>query len=158
MGAALRGVGSSVTQRSIAYRPRTRLLADGHKMMDRSETSLGVARAMIDAWRRLDWSRVVNTFTEDGVLQIVPLKAYVGRAAIKAHLDEVASGIERLDFSIRHLNAIGHIVLFERTDEFVYKGRAASVPVVGVMDISDGHVKAWREYMDLGTMAKAMGS
>ncbi len=112
---------------------------------------------MISAWRALDWERVVNTFTEDGVLQVVPLDPYVGRAAIKAHLDQIASGIERLEFSIKHLNAIGHIVLFERTDEFVYKGRAASVPVVGVMDISDGRVKAWREYMDLATMAKAIG-
>ena len=127
-------------------------------MMDRSETSLGVARSMIDAWRVLDWDRVANLFTDDGVLQVVPLKPYTGRAAIKAHLDQIASGIERLDFKIKHLNAIGHIVLFERSDEFVYKGRTASVPVVGVMEISDGHVKAWREYMDLATMTKAMGS
>jgi limonene-1,2-epoxide hydrolase len=128
------------------------------EMMDRSETSLSVARAMIDAWRTLDWVRVANTFAEDGVLQVVPLKPYVGRAAIKLHLDQIAAGIERLDFKIKHLNAIGHTVLFERADEFVYKGRAASVPVVGVMEISDGHVRAWREYMDLATMAKAMGS
>ena len=113
---------------------------------------------MIDAWRSLDWNRVVDTFAEDGVLQIVPLEPYSGRAAIKAHLDQIASGIEKLDFSIKHLNAIGHTVLFERVDEFVYKGRAASVPVVGVMDVSDGHVKAWREYMDLATMAKAIRS
>jgi limonene-1,2-epoxide hydrolase len=108
-------------------------------MMDRSETSLGVARAMIDAWRTLDWNRVANLFSEDGVLQVVPLKPHVGRTAIKVHLDQVASGIERLDFKIKHLNAVGHIVLFERSDEF-------------------GHVKAWREYMDLATMSKAMGS
>lgn len=127
-------------------------------MMDRSETSLRVARAMVDAWRSLDWDRVVDTFAEDGILQIVPLEPYTGRAAIKAHLDQIASGIEKLDFSIKHLNAIGHTVLFERVDEFVYKGRAASVPVVGVMDVSDGHVKAWREYMDLATMAKAIRS
>ena len=125
-------------------------------MMDRSETSLRVARAMIDAWRSLDWDRVVDTFAEDGILQIVPLEPYAGRPAIKAHLDQIASGIEKLDFSIKHLNAIGHTVLFERVDEFVYKGRAASVPVVGVMDVSDGHVRAWREYMDLATMAKAI--
>ena len=128
------------------------------KMMDRSETSLRVARAMIDAWRSLDWDRVVDTFAQDGILQIVPLEPYTGRAAIKAHLDQIASGIEKLDFSIKHLNAIGHTVLFERVDEFIYKGRAASVPVVGVMEVSDGRVKAWREYMDLATMAKAIRS
>lgn len=111
---------------------------------------------MIEAWRCLDWTRVVELFSEDGVLQMVPLEPYIGRPAIKAHLEEIASGIERLDFTIRHLNAIGHTVYFERTDEFVYRGRPASVAVMGVMDIADGHVKAWREYMDLATMAKAM--
>lgn len=125
-------------------------------MMDRSATSLGVARTMIEAWRSLDWERVVDTFTEDGVLLIVPLEAHAGRPAIKAHLDQIASGIERLDFTIKHLTAIGHTVYFERTDDFVYRGRSASVAVMGVMEISDGHVKAWREYMDLATMAKAM--
>lgn len=127
-------------------------------MMDRSTTSLGTARQMIDAWRALDWPRVVALFSEDGLLQIVPLEAYKGRTAIKAHLDQIAAGIERLDFTIKHLNAVGHTVFFERTDDFVYRGRTASVAVLGVMEIADGHVKAWREYMDLGTMAKAMGN
>lgn len=127
-------------------------------MMDRSETSLAVARDMIEAWRALDWTRVVALFAPDGVLQVVPLKPHRGRAAIDAHLQQIASGIERLDFKIKHLNAIGHVVLFERDDEFVYRGRSASVPVAGVMEIADGHVKAWREYMDLATMSKAIAS
>ncbi len=66
-------VAPSVTQLSIAYRRRisaTRMIT---RMMDRSETSLSVARAMIDAWRSLDWNRVASLFSEDGVLQIVPL-------------------------------------------------------------------------------------
>jgi limonene-1,2-epoxide hydrolase len=112
---------------------------------------------MIDAWRALDWPRVVSLFAADGVLQVVTLPAYSGRAAIKKHLEQVAAGIERLDFNIKHLHAFGSVVLFERDDQFVYRGRAASVPVVGVLEIDGGHVKAWREYMDLATMAKAMG-
>ena len=126
-------------------------------MTDLNAQSLAVAQAMIDAWRALDWPRVVALFAPDGVLQIVPLPAYAGRTAIKKHLDQVAAGIESLDFKIKHLHAHGSVVLFERNDEFVYNGRAASVPVVGVLEISDGHVAAWREYMDLGAMAKAMG-
>jgi limonene-1,2-epoxide hydrolase len=122
-----------------------------------SGASLNVAQAMIGAWRALDWPRVVSLFAADGVLQLVPLPAYSGRAAIKKHLDQIAAGIERLDFDVKHLKAFGPVVLFERNDQFVYRGRAASVPVVGVLEIEAGHVKAWREYMDLATMAKAMG-
>jgi len=124
---------------------------------DESAASLSVARTMIEAWRALDWPRVVSLFAEGGSLQIVPLPAYLGRAAIKKHLDQIASGIERLDFNIKHLHAFGPVVLFERDDEFLYRGRSASIPVVGVLEIDAGQVKAWREYMDLSTMAKAMG-
>jgi limonene-1,2-epoxide hydrolase len=112
---------------------------------------------MIAAWRALDWARVVSLFAADGLLQIVPLPAYSGRAAIKKHLDRIASGIERLDFNVKHLHAVGSVVFFERDDQFVYHGRAVTVPVVGVLEIEAGLVKAWREYMDLATMAKAMG-
>ena len=121
-----------------------------------SDPNLAVAQAMIEAWRALDWRRVVALFAADGLLQIVPLPAYSGRAAIKKHLDQIASGIERLDFNVKHLRASGSVVLFERDDQFTYRGRAATVPVVGVLEIEGEHVKAWREYMDLATMAKAM--
>ena len=124
--------------------------------MQRSEQSLAVVNAMIAAWRALDWGRVLALFAPDGALQVVPLRPHVGRDQIKRHLDEVAAGIERLDFDIKHLHAVGSVVFFERTDDFIYQGRAASVPVVGVLEIEGDHVKAWREYMDLGTMAKAM--
>ena len=126
-------------------------------VVDESFSSLRVAQAMIEAWRALDWARVVSLFATDGVLQIVPLPAYSGRAAIRKHLDRIASGIERLDFNVKQLHAFGSIVFFERDDQFVYRGRAAAVPVVGVLEIDAGHVKAWREYMDLATMAKAIG-
>jgi limonene-1,2-epoxide hydrolase len=111
---------------------------------------------MIAAWRTLDSPRVVSLFAADGVLQIVPLPAYSERAAIKKHLDQIASGIERLDFNVKHLQAFGSVVLFERDDQFTYRGRPATVPVVGVLEIDGHHVKAWREYMDLATMATAM--
>lgn len=126
--------------------------------MERSEQSLTVTHAMIAAWRNLDWPRVVELFAPDGMLQVVPLRAHVGRAQIQSHLNQVAAGIERLDFDIKHLHAVGSVVFFERTDDFVYRGRKASVPVVGVLEIEGDHVQAWREYMDLGTMARAMGT
>jgi limonene-1,2-epoxide hydrolase len=124
--------------------------------MQSSEQSLAVVNAMIGAWRALDWGRVLALFAPNGALQLVPLRAYTGRDQIKAHLDQVATGIERLEFDIRHLHAVGPVVFFERTDDFVYQGRAASVPVMGVLEVEGEHVMAWREYMDLGTMAKAM--
>ncbi len=120
------------------------------------ETSLVVAKRMIKAWETLDWDQVVDTFAEQGILQMVPAPPLVGRAAIRSHLDEVASGIERLSFRVKHLFAKDDIVVFERHDEFVYKGKESSVPVLGIMEISGRNVVEWREYFDMSTMLRAM--
>jgi len=120
------------------------------------ENSLEVAREMINAWESLDWDRVANTFSEEGLLQTVPAPPFIGRAAIRDHLLEVASGIEKLSFRVKHLVASNGVVTFERFDEFTYRGKESSVPVVGIMEVEDGKVSQWREYFDLATMVRAM--
>ena len=42
-------------------------------------------------------------------------------------------------------------------DDFVYRGHHGAVPVVGVVEVEQGRVKAWREYYDRGQMLEAMG-
>ncbi len=121
-------------------------------------SALGVAKKMMDAWTARDWDAVVALFADDGVLEIVPLRArHEGHAAIRAHLDEVAGGIEALSFDVRTLVESGNVVTFERDDVFTYNGKDARVPVVGIMEIEGDKVKAWREYFDGFTMGRAMG-
>ena len=121
-------------------------------------SALDVARNMMDAWTARDWDAVVALFTDDGVLEIVPLRArHEGHAAIRGHLNEVAGGIEALSFDVRTLVDSGNVVTFERDDVFTYNGKDARVPVVGIMEIEGGKVKAWREYFDGFTMGRAMG-
>lgn len=124
------------------------------------KNALDVAQQMIDHWLVQDWTAVTELFTQQGSLVIVPTRQkYTGHQAIKGHLDEVASGIESLSFNTRCLQASGHIVTFERDDEFVYNGRDARVPCVGIMeiDLERGKVSEWREYFDGMTMARAIG-
>ncbi len=121
-------------------------------------SALDVASNMMDAWTARDWDAVVALFTDDGVLEIVPLRArHAGHAAIRGHLNEVAGGIEALSFDVRTLVESGNVVTFERDDVFTYNGKDARVPVVGIMEIEGNKVKAWREYFDGFTMGRAMG-
>ncbi len=120
--------------------------------------ALDVAQAMIDAWIAQDWEQVVNLFAADGELVIVPARqTHKGHADIRGHLNEVATGIESLSFDIRVLLAHGNTVTFERDDVFVYNGKAARVPVAGIMEVDGDKVQVWREYFDGYTMLKAMG-
>ena len=122
--------------------------------------ALNVAEQMIAAWLAQDWPAVTQLFADQGSLVIVPTRqTYTGHEAIQGHLDEVASGIEKLTFNTRCLQASDHIVTFERDDEFTYNGREATVPCVGIMEIDPqrARVLEWREYFDGMTMARAMG-
>ena len=120
--------------------------------------TLATAEAMMAAWVARDWDKVVALFAEDGVLEIVPLRAqHKGHEAIRGHLNEVAGGIDALSFDVRTLVASDNIVTFERDDVFTYNGKDARVPVVGIMEVEGDKVKAWREYFDGFTMGRAMG-
>ena len=117
-----------------------------------------VAEKMMSAWQVQDWDAVTAMFAEDGVLEIVPARAsYTGHAEIRGHLDEVAGGIESLTFEVKTLCAAGNVVTFERDDVFVYNGKPARVPCVGIMEIDGEYVQVWREYFDGMTMARAIG-
>lgn len=118
---------------------------------------LEVARAMFRAWEARDWERVYALFAEDGVLHSVMLEPVVGREAIRARLAPLLAGIERIELQVARLGVIDGRVFVERVDDFVYKGHAGRVPVVGVLEIEDGRVKVWREYYDHAQLRRAMG-
>lgn len=124
---------------------------------DTDAEKLAVARQMVQAWQALDWERVYALFAVDGVLHSMMQEPLVGREAIRARLGLLAPGIERIELKLRHIGVIDGRVFIERVDEFVYKGHAGAVPVVGVLEIEDGKVKVWREYYDHAQLRAAMG-
>lgn len=124
---------------------------------DSDKEKLAVANAMLQAWHELDWERVYALFSPDGVLHSMMSEPVVGRDAIRARLALLAPGIERIDLKVRHIGVIDGRVFVERVDDFVYKGHAGQVPVVGVLEIEGGLVKVWREYYDHAQLRAAMG-
>ncbi|TWE07871.1 nuclear transport factor 2 family protein [Rudaeicoccus suwonensis] len=119
---------------------------------------LAVAHDMIDAWNRLDWERVLALFAEDGLLHsMMEDDATVGRPAIRRRLQALTEGTSEIRIEIRNEAAVGNLVFLERVDNFVIGGRSGSMPVVGVLEIEDGVVAAWREYYDRATLLRGLG-
>jgi limonene-1,2-epoxide hydrolase len=54
-----------------------------------------------------------------------------------------------LPWEIRHIVANGAIVLTERIDHFVVGDTRVSVPCMGIFELRDGKIAAWRDYWDL---------
>ena len=58
------------------------------------------------------------------------------------------------EWEIRSLAADGDIVLTERIDRVGPPGLIAPVPVMGVFEIHNGRIRAWRDYFDSALVGK----
>ena len=52
--------------------------------------------------------------------------------------------------------ADGEIVMVERVDHFLIGERHVSVPWMGIFEIDDGKIAAWRDYWDLQQFERQM--
>jgi limonene-1,2-epoxide hydrolase len=126
-------------------------------LADTDAQKLATVRQMIDAWNQRNWQQVYDLFAHDGVLQSMMLPPTVGREAIQQRIGALAKGIESIELRVRHIGVVDGVVFIERVDDFVYRGKHGAVPVVGVVEVEQGRVKAWREYYDRAQLIKAMG-
>jgi limonene-1,2-epoxide hydrolase len=125
---------------------------------DTDAQKLATVQKMIEAWNTRNWQQVYELFAEDGVLESMMLPTpTVGRDAISKRIGALAKDISRIELRIRHMGVADGVVFIERVDDFVYRGKHGAVPVVGVVEVEQGRVKAWREYYDREQMIEAMG-
>ncbi len=132
------------------------ILGCANEMSDQDVEKLAVAEEMIDAWNRMDWDRAFGLFADDGVLHSVMNEPVVGRDVISERLTALVGGLERIELEIVNKGIVGDVVVLERVDDFVYKGKHSRIPVVGVMEISDGKIDEWREYYDKASLVAAL--
>ena len=121
------------------------------------EQKIAVGREMAEAWRALDWRKVADMFTPDGVLHSMMVEPIVGREAIYKRVSGLGDGLEQITLNIHHVGVIDGVLYMERTDEFVIRGKAGSAPVVGVLEFDGPQIRIWREYYDRAHLLKAMG-
>jgi limonene-1,2-epoxide hydrolase len=127
--------------------------------MDTDADRLITAHEMINAWNRLDWDRVIELFAEDGRLHsMMEAEPTVGRDDIGRRIRKLAEGVTEVNLEIRNIGIVNGMVFTERVDRFTANGNHGAVPVVGLLEIEDGHVTAWREYYDRATLLRGFGA
>ncbi len=111
----------------------------------------------IAAWPTSDAVSLGRFFHDDAVYHNMPLEAAVGREAIVASFASFMAMGGEVGVEIVHLVADGPIVMTERIDHFNRAdGTTISLPVVGVCEVHDGRISAWRDYFDLSEFSAAM--
>lgn len=122
-----------------------------------TEQMIAAGREMAEAWRVMDWRKVADMFTPDGVLHSMMVAPIIGREAVYKRVSGLGDGLESITLNIHHMGVIDGILYMERTDEFVIRGKSGSAPVVGVLEFEGPLIKVWREYYDRAHLLKAMG-
>jgi limonene-1,2-epoxide hydrolase len=126
-----------------------------------AKTPESIVREFIDvfveAWPAADATRVASFFSEDAVYRNGPVEEVHGRPAIEATFASFMAMGGRVSVDVRHLLAEGPIVMTERVDHFVGEDRTLSLPIMGIMEVRDGAITAWRDYFDLNGLAAGTG-
>jgi len=121
------------------------------------EQKIAAGREMAAAWKAMDWRKVADMFTPDGVLHSMMVEPIVGREAVYKRVSGLGDGLESITLNISHMGVIDGILYMERVDEFVIRGRAGSAPVMGVLEFDGPLISVWREYYDRAHLLKNMG-
>lgn len=117
---------------------------------------IDTVRSFCAAWSRLDLDELLAYFTEDAVYHNMPGPPAIGLPAVRATIERFLGGWEATTWEILEIAAAGNVVFAERIDRTVTNGKRVDLPVVGVFEVVDGRIRAWRDYFDLGTYTRAL--
>ena len=125
----------------------------GHEMATIPTDPNALVTQFCEAWPRMDADELASYFTDDGVYHNIPMAPAVGRAAVHEMLKGLGSMISAIRFEVHRQVADGAVVMNERTDHITMGDRVIALPVVGVFEIDNGRIRAWRDYFDMGQFA-----
>ena len=133
----------------------------GHRR-NQMESPIEVVRRFCAAWGdNAGVAELAAFFTDDAVYHNIPLAPVIGRNAIANNIASFirpgAPGIEAIDFHVIHIAANGPVVMTERVDRFKLPNKSFELPVMGTFEVSDGKIKAWRDYFDMNQFTSRMG-
>ncbi len=100
-------------------------------------------------WSKLDLDDMMRYFSDDAVYHNIPVDPVRGRDDIRTTIATFTTGWDRVDFAIRNILADGRFVMTERVDRFFSSERVVELPVMGIFEVDDGLITAWRDYFDI---------
>jgi limonene-1,2-epoxide hydrolase len=115
----------------------------------------------IAAWGAKDLERIMSFFAPDAVYTNVPMDPpNRGTEAIRGMIGGFLGMAQDVEFVVHQQaeNPATGIVMNERTDRFkLQDGRWAALRVMGVFELREGKILAWRDYFDMAEAQRELG-
>jgi len=91
---------------------------------------------------------LADYFTLDAIYHNIPMRAVQGRDAVRQVLTGYTSRYQCKGWEVLHQAVDGNVVLNERIDRFGHGDKVIELRVMGVFEVRDGKIAAWRDYFD----------
>ena len=112
------------------------------------QTPTSTVAAFIHQMNHMEIDTALALLADDVVYHNIPMRPVVGREAVRAFLARIPC--EAMDWIVHVSAEHDTAVLNERTDRFrLTDGRWLEIRVVGVFEVLDGRITAWRDYFDM---------
>src|SRR3974390_844215 len=114
-----------------------------------SEQPADTVKQFVAAWARGSVDELLAYFAPDGGYPNIPMEPWVGHEAIRRGIEAFFQFARNVDFEITNIAVTHSVVFTERVDRFDMEAGTVDMPVVGVFEIIDGKIAAWRDYFDM---------
>ncbi len=118
-----------------------------------------VIDAFCASWKDKDVDRILSSFNDDAVYINIPIEPpNEGVEAIRKTIEGFAAMATSIEFIVHHQaeNPETGVVMNERTDVFQIGDKRVDARVMGVFELRDGKIQAWRDYFDLAQFQSGM--
>jgi limonene-1,2-epoxide hydrolase len=123
------------------------------------EKPIEVISKFIQSWEKIEtlYDGFREYFSSDTVWESVGFAEVKGSAeAVALMQTAVANGdIKGIDVQVHNIIAEGNKVMTERTEHYINAegGKWGKVRVMGIFEVSDNKITAWRDYFDTAAIA-----
>jgi limonene-1,2-epoxide hydrolase len=125
-----------------------------HGVMTRSADEL--VTEFCKLWASPNPDELAAYFTEDAVYHNIPMAPVQGRQAIREFIAGFLAAFDGIDFNVHRQISDGTLVMNERTDVMRRKGGGTvPLPVMGVFEVQNDRIVAWRDYFDMAAITSA---
>ena len=124
--------------------------------MGASENAERVVRELCDALEKLDAEAMRPLFTDDVVYHNMPMDPAVGIDATITFIEGFFGMCQSMVVETFHLAVCDNVVVTERVDTLTIGHIAVALPVMGIFEVRDGKISAWRDYFDMAQITAAL--
>ena len=109
-----------------------------------------IALGFFQAWNNRSLNGIIEFLSEDCIYHNMPMEPINGRSEIEAYIAPVIDKTLSIEWTVLAIaeDAKGRI-LNEWLDRLKFSQGWLEIPIMGLLEFSEGRISLWRDYFDL---------